>query len=467
MQLMIILDGTIVTVALPTIQEDLNFSSSGLAWVVNSYLIAFAGLLLLSGKLGDLIGSKKVFIAGLVTFTAASVLAAVAVNPLMLILGRFAQGIGGALASAVILGMIIRLYPKPGEQAKVMGIYSFVSAGGGAIGLIAGGVITETIGWTGAFWVNVPIGIIALVLAVRGLPNESGIGLHKGADVLGAVLVTVGLSLGIYTIVQLAEPETTTGQSLGYGATAAVLLIAFLIRQAKSANPLLPLRIFRSRQVSAANIVVIMIFAAGFGFQFLNALYLQKVLGFDSLRTGLAFLPAPVTLGAISLFLASKLNIRFGAHKVLLVGLFGLGAGLALLSRAPENGNYFIDVMPTLFIMGAGMGLALPAAIMMAMSGAQPADQGLASGLNNTAQQAGGAVGLAVLATTAATYTASQQDAGAAAVTALRDGYSVAFLIAAGFAFVGFLVAAFALRPAETPTHKVQETEALLAPSHM
>ncbi|WP_017588909.1 MFS transporter [Nocardiopsis ganjiahuensis] len=459
MQLMVILDGTIVTVALPTIQDDLGFTDSGLAWVVNAYLIAFAGLLLLSGRLGDLLGGKRVFIAGLATFTLASVLAGLAVNPAMLIAGRFGQGVGGAMASAVILGMIVALYPRPGEQAKAMGIYSFVSAGGGAIGLIAGGVITQTLGWESAFLVNVPIGIATLVLALRFITGQPGIGFDKGADLLGAALVTIGLSLGVYTIAQIAEPESTTGRSLGLGAIAVALLIGFLWRQTRAATPLLPLRIFRDRRLSTANLVVVTIFVAGFGFQFLGALYLQRVLGLDSLHTGLAFLPAPVTLGITSLFLSSRLTGRFGIRKVLMSGMTALAAGLLLLSRVPEQGNYFADVMPALFIMGVGMGLALPAAIMAAMSGAAPEDQGLASGLNNTAQQAGGAIGLAVLATAAAAVTADRIESGTAAMTALRDGYSLAFLIAAGVVAAGTVLTAFALRTPATPETAAEESE--------
>lgn len=442
MQLMVILDGTIVTVALPTIQDDLGFSATGLAWVVNAYLIAFAGLLLLSGRLGDLLGTKRVFVTGLVVFTAASVLAGLAVNPAMLVIGRFAQGLGGALASAVILGMIVGLYPKPGEQARAMGIYSFVSAGGGAIGLIAGGVITQTLGWQGAFLVNLPIGVIVLPAALRLLNRDRGLGLRDGADVWGALLVTAGLSLGVFAIIQSAEPGAEPAIVASYGAVAVVLLVAFTVRQARSAKPLLPLRLFRNRITTVANLVVVLVFAAGFGFQFFTALYLTKVLQFDAMRTGLAFLPAPVTLGTVSLFVANRVIDRFGSRAALLTGLFGLGAGLALLSRMPVDGNYLIDIMPALFLMGAGMGLSMPALIMTAMSGAKPADAGLASGLNNTAQQVGAAVGVAVLASLAATVSDGQDTA-----SALRDGYQVATLLAAGFVFAGLVIGWLALRP--------------------
>jgi len=272
MQLMIILDGTVVTVALPTIQNELGFSQAGLAWVMNAYLIAFAGLLLLAGRFGDLLGSKRIFLAGLSLFTAASLLCGVANGPELLIAGRFLQGLGGALASAVILGMIVGLYPAPAEQARAMGVYGFVSAGGASIGLIAGGVITQTVGWHWAFLINVPIGGVALALAVRLLASDRGIGLGSGADIAGAVLVTTGLSLAVYTIVQSAEPSVTAGKTLAQGAVALGLLVAFVIRQARASQPLLALRIFRRRSISAANGIVILIFAGGFGFQFMTAL---------------------------------------------------------------------------------------------------------------------------------------------------------------------------------------------------
>ncbi len=446
MQLMIILDGTIVAVALPAIQRELDFSQAGLAWVMNAYLVAVAGLLLLSGRLGDLVGKRPVFLAGLAVFTVASLVCGVAGSKEVLVVGRFAQGVGGALASAVILSMIVGLYPEPAKQARAIGVYSFASASGGAIGLIAGGVVTETLGWHWAFLVNVPIGVAALVLAVRLLASDRGIGLREGADVIGAVLVTTGLSLGVYTIVQSAEPGTSDVRTIGFGVVALALLVAFVLRQAKAAKPMLPLRIFRAGQLSVANLVIVLIVAAGFGFQFLTALYLQQVLGYSSMQTGLAFLPAPLAIGTVSLFLAARLTARFGTRTVLLTGLVGFAAGLLLLSHAPVNGDYLVDVMPPLLVMGVGFGLALPAIMMLAMAGVEPTDAGLASGLNNTAQQAGGAVGLAVLATLAASRTGDLLDEGAAPLSALRDGYSLAFLVAAGFVLASFVLAFLRLK---------------------
>ncbi len=447
MQLMIILDGTVVTVALPTVQRELGFSQAGLAWVMNSYLIAFAGLLLLAGRLGDLVGSKRVFVAGLGVFTAASLLCGVAGNAEVLIAGRFLQGVGGALASAVILGMIVGLYPAPGEQARAMGVYSFTSASGASIGLILGGVITQSIGWHWAFLINVPIGVAALLFAVRLLTPQAGAGLAKGADVLGAALVTGGLSLGVYTIVQTAEPHTELGRTLLLAATSIGLLAAFAVRQARIAHPLLALHIFRKRQVTAANLVVVALFAAGFGFQFTTALYVQRVLGYDSLTTGLAFLPAPIMNALMSLSIAPRLTVRFGPRRVLIAGLTIFLVALLWISQAPVDGVYVVNVGPVLAIMGAGIGVAIPAAIMLAMSGADPADTGLASGLNNTAQQAGAAIGTAVLATLAAATTSHRLGDGTTDLQALRDGYGAAWLAAAAFVLSAILVSVTLLRP--------------------
>jgi EmrB/QacA subfamily drug resistance transporter len=446
MQLMMILDGTVVTVALPIVQRDLGFSQAGLAWVMNSYLIAFAGLLLLAGRIGDLIGSKRVFVAGLGLFTAASLLCGVANSAGMLIAGRFLQGVGGALASAMILGMIVNLFPAPGEQARAMGVYSFTAASGGTIGLILGGVITQTIGWHWAFLINVPIGLVALLFAVRLLARQPGLGLANGADALGAVLVTAGLSLGVYTIVQTAEPQATLTRTLLLAAASVLLLVGFVVLQALAKSPLLALRIFRRRQVTVANVVVVLLFAAGFGFQFSTALYLQRVLGYDSFTTGLAFLPSPILNALTALFLGPRLTNRFGPRRVLIAGLLVFMLTLLWISRAPVDGSYVVHVGPVLAVMGIGVGAAIPAAIMLAMSSAEPSDAGLASGLNNTAQQAGAAIGTAVLATLAASTTTRRLGEGAGDLLALRDGYGAAWLAAAGFVLVAALLSISLLR---------------------
>lgn len=457
MQLMIVLDGTIVTVALPAIQDAVGFTQSGLSWVVNSYLLAFAGLLLLSGRLGDLLGSRTVFLAGVGVFTAASLLCGLAGSPELLIAGRFLQGAGAALASAVVVGMIVVLFPEPGEQARAMGLYSFVSAGGGAVGLIAGGVVTELYGWQWIFLANLPLGVLALGSGLRHLSRRPGLGLRAGADVAGAVLVTAGLSLGVFTIARIAEH----GLSLWYALLAVLLLVLFAVRQATAARPLVSLGVFRDRQAGGANVVVMLVFAAGFGFQFLNALYLQRVLGFDSMRTGLAFLPAPLVIGAMSLLLSARLTARFGTRRVLLTGLAALGAGLLLLSTAPVGGHYWLHVAPALVIQGVGMGLTIPAVIMRAMSNVAPADAGLASGVNSTAQQAGAAIGLAALATIATRHSDGLLVQGEPLVRALRDGYSLAFAAAAGLVFLAWAVTFTVLRDRNAPPVTAPERQAV------
>ena len=437
MALMIVLDSTITAVAVPTIQRELGFSPAGVAWVVNAYLVAFAGLLLFAGRLGDLIGAWRVFLAGLGLFTVASLLCGLAGTAGLLIAGRFVQGAGGALAAAVILGMIVRLYPEPAAQARAMGIYSFVQAGGAALGLVAGGLLTETVGWSWIFLVNVPIGAVVGVLAVRLLPREPGQGLRRGADVPGAILITVGLSLGVYAIVDTSWPA---------GATALLLIAGFVVRQRRARPPLIPLRLLGQGWLIGTNAAVVLVFAAGFGFQFFTALFVQRIMGFSALRTGLAFLPTPIVIGSVSLFVASRMVGRFGARRVLIAGLIALAAGLLGLAHAPVHPSYPIDVLPPLIIMGLGVGVVVPAIIMLSMAGAAPSDTGMVSGLNNTAQQAGAALGLAVLAAVAAAKTSAGTAAGEAPLDALRSGYSLAFFVAAGLVVCALLIAVFVLR---------------------
>ncbi|HMJ04257.1 MAG TPA: DHA2 family efflux MFS transporter permease subunit, partial [Conexibacter sp.] len=401
--LMIILDQTIVNVALPSIQDDLGFSQSSLAWVVNAYLIAFGGLLLLAGRLGDLIGRKRVFLAGLAVFALASLACGLATSQEVLIGARFVQGVGGAMTSAVILGMIVTLFPQPGEQARAIGVYSFVAAGGGAIGLLAGGVLTEAINWHWIFYVNVPIGIATAVYAVRLLDHEEGVGLAQGADAAGALLVVSSLMLSVYTIVGAADHGWGSTRTLALGALSLTLLAGFVARQATAAHPLMPLRIFRSRTIVAANLVQVFMVAGIFGMFFLGALWMQRVLGYGAVEVGLAFLPVAIAIAALSLGISARLIMRLGAKQTLLGGLVLLAAGLVLFQRLPLDASYVVDLMPGLTLMGIGGGLAFPAVMTLVMSGAGPADAGLASGLANTTQQVGGALGLAVLATLSAT----------------------------------------------------------------
>ena len=446
--LMIVLDATVVNVALPSIQDDLGFSSSSLAWVVNAYLIAFGGLLLLSGRLGDLIGRKRVFLIGLGIFTGASLLCGAAQSQELLVGARFLQGLGGAMTSAVILGMIVTMFPEPREQAKAIGVYAFVASAGGAVGLLAGGILTEAINWHWIFLVNVPIGIATAVLAQRLLASDEGIGFGEGADVLGALLITSALMLGVYTIVApAAEEGWGSGLTLGLGALALALLAAFLVREARAATPLMPLRIFRSRNVSGANAIQALSVAGMFGMFFMGALYLQRVLGYSALEIGLAFLPVTLIMGALSIRYSERLVMRFGARQTLMPGLVLIAAGLVLFTRAPVDGSYVEHVLPVMVLLGFGAGLSFPALMTLAMSGATQSDAGLASGLVNTSAQVGGALGLAVLATFSATRTEALQGSGAAAAAALNGGYHLAYAIGAALVLVALLVAATVLQP--------------------
>jgi EmrB/QacA subfamily drug resistance transporter len=445
--LMIILDQTIVNVALPSIQSALGFSQSSLAWVINAYLIAFGGLLLLAGRLGDMIGRKRIFIIGLAVFTAASLLCGLSVNPAMLIAARFLQGIGGAASSAVTLGMIVTMFPGRGEQARAIGVYSFVASAGASIGLLAGGVLTQVMSWHWIFFVNVPIGIAAGLLAYRLLEPERGSGLGRGADVTGAILVTAALMLGVYTIVETSQFGWLSGRTLGLGALAVVLLAGFFAREATAASPLLPLRVFRSRNVSGANLVQSLMVAGLLGFFFLSTLYLRLVLGLGPLQIGLAFMPVALSIGALSLGVSARLTTRFGARAVLLPGLALVTAGLALAMRAPLHSSYLVDILPAMLLIGVGAGLSFPALMTLGMSDATAEDSGLASGLLNTTVQVGGAVGLAVLATLAASRTSGLLAAGESSASALTGGYRLVYGVATALAATAVVVAATVLRP--------------------
>jgi EmrB/QacA subfamily drug resistance transporter len=444
--LMIVLDATIVNVALPTIQEDLGFSQNDLAWVVNAYLIPFGGLLLLSGRLGDLIGPRRVFLYGLAIFTGASILCALAQSQGVLIGARFVQGVGGALTSAVILGMIVTMFPEPRDQAKAIGAYTFVAVAGGSIGLLLGGILTETINWHWIFFVNIPIGIATALAALRLVPDREGIGLSAGADIPGAVLLTGGLMLGVYTILGVAEEGWGSTQTLGLGAISIALLVGFVLRQAQVANPLIPLRLFRSPQVSGANIVQSLMVIGLFGMFFLGALYMQQILGYDALQVGLAYLPLTIVMGTMSFRFTGQLNLKYGAQATLIPAMVFVGAGLLLLARTPIDATYVVDLLPAMILLGLGTGLGFPSLMTLAMSGATERDAGLASGLVNTSVQVGGAVGLAVLATLATERTEGLLTEGEPVAEALNSGYHLAYLIGAVLIVVAIVVAVTVLR---------------------
>jgi EmrB/QacA subfamily drug resistance transporter len=454
--LMIVLDATIVNVALPSIQDDLGFSQSNLAWVVNAYLIAFGGLLLLAGRIGDLIGQRRIFLIGLAVFTGASLICAVAQSQEMLVAARFVQGVGGALTSAVILGMIVTMFPEPREQAKAIGVYTFVAVAGGSIGLLAGGVLTEAINWHWIFFVNLPIGVATALFALRVVDGRPGLGVKAGADLPGAVLLTAGLMLGVYTILEVEGAGWGSTQTLSLSGVSLALLAAFLVRQARVENPLMPLRLFRSANVAGANAVQALLVVGMFGTFFLGALYMQRVLGYDALEVGLAFLPSTVVMGTMSFRFSAQLNNRYGPKATLVPAMGLIAAALLLFARTPVDANYAIDILPAAALMGLGAGLAFPSLMMLAMSGATPSDSGLASGLVNTSVQVGGAIGLAVLATLATERTDGQLADGDSTAAALNSGYHLAYLIGAALVLVAIVVAVRVLRadgPAAAESH--------------
>ena len=442
--LMTILDGSIVTVAMPAMQNDLGFSRAGLAWIVNAYLIPFGGLLLLVGRLGDLLGRKRMFTAGLAVFTAASVLCGTANSQALLIAARAVQGAGGAMASAVVLGMLVALFPEPREQARAIAVFSAVGSVGATLGTFLGGALTQLLSWHWIFLINLPIGIAAWLAAVRVLAPERGAGLRDGADYPGAAMVTGALMLTVYVIVGSGDRGTTT--TLLLAVLAVALFAAFGVRQARAASPLLRPRLFRSRLLTGANTVQILMIATMYGFQFIGALYLQRVLGFDELTTGLAFLPAPVAIGLLMMGLSARSIGRFGAYRVLLAGLVLISGGMALLSRAPAHGSYVTDVLPPMLLLAAGFAAAMPPLTQLAMSGAREEDAGLASGLFNTTQVVGGSLGLAVLSTLAASRTDGLLGHGAELVPATAEGYRLAFRVATAVALAALALAAATLR---------------------
>lgn len=444
--LMIVLDATIVNVALPSMQEDLGFSQSNLAWVINAYMIPFGGLLLLAGRMGDLLGQRRVFLVGLAVFTGASLVCAISQNQEMLVGARFIQGIGGALASAVILGMIVTMFPEPAAQAKAIGVYGFVASAGGSIGLLLGGVLTDAISWHWIFLINLPIGIAVAYLARRLVADSEGIGLSAGADYPGAALITSALMLGVFTILRIEPWGWSDTRVFGLGLVSLVLLGLFIHRQATIANPLMPLRLFRSRNVAGSNVLQALLVAGMFGMFFLGALYLQRVLGYSPLEVGLAFLPTSLLMGVLSLGLSEKLIMRFGPRNTLIPGVSLVVVGLLLFARTPVEGDYVTDLLPPFLLIAIGVGTSFPSIMTLAMSGATREDAGLASGLVNTSMQVGGAIGLAVLATVSAEHTKSLTEDGESLKAALNAGYHVAYLIGAGFAAIAVAIAVFVLR---------------------
>jgi EmrB/QacA subfamily drug resistance transporter len=444
--LMIVLDTTIVNVALPSIREDLGFSEASLAWVVNAYLLTFGGFLLLGGRLGDLFGHRRLFLIGITIFTVASVGCGLATTQGLLVGARAVQGIGGAVVSAVALSLIMSLFTEAGERAKAMGVFGFVMAGGGSIGVLLGGVLTDVLSWHWIFLVNVPIGIAVYVASLRLLPAAHGPAVSGRVDVAGAVTVTASLMLAVYAIVNGNEAGWTSGQTIGLLAAAAVLLGLFLVIEARVASPLVPLGLFRSRNLATANGIGILWAAAMFAWFFLSALYLQQVLGYSPLEVGLAFLPANVIMGVFSVGISAKLVMRFGIRAPLAVGLLLAAVGLVLFARAPVDGSFAVDVLPSMILLGFGAGMAFNPVLLAAMSDVEPSEAGLASGVVNTSFMMGGALGLAVLASIAVSRTDDLLASGEDELVALTSGYHAAFLVGAIFAVVAAALGATLLR---------------------
>jgi EmrB/QacA subfamily drug resistance transporter len=448
--LMIILDSAIVNVALPWIQRDLGFSQASLVWVVNGYLITFGGLLLLAGRVGDLVGRRRIFLIGMAVFTFASLLCGIAQTQETLVAARFLQGAGGALTSSVILGIIVTMFREPEEQAKAIGVFSFVAAGGASLGLLLGGVITQALNWHWIFFVNIPIGIATFVLARRLVPHEEGIGLREGADVPGGALITGALMLGVYALLEAPRYGWASTRTLALLALTVILLVGFVAREATAQTPLVPLHIFRKRSIVGANAVQMLGVAGLFGMFFLAVLYLQRVLGYNALETGVAFLPVSGLIGALSLGASAKLSMRYGPVAVLIPGLVLMMLALLWFTQVPVDGNYLTDVLPTMVVLGVGAGLFFPSLTTLAMADVEPHESGLASGLINTSLQVGGSIGLAVLAGLATTRSHALLGDGHSTPAALTGGYHLAFLVGAGLVLIGLAVAVW-LRPAPTP----------------
>ena len=455
--IMIVLDTTIVNVALPAIGEDLGFSQASLAWVVNAYLLTFGGFLLLGGRLGDLFGHRRLFLIGIVIFTIASLACGLANSQEFLIIARAAQGVGGAIVSVVVLSLLMIMFTEPGERAKAMGIVGFVLSGGGAVGVLLGGVITEIAAWNWIFLVNIPIGIAVFVWCLRLLPPDQRMpGTERRLDLAGAITVTAAIMIAVYAIVNGNEEGWTSAQTLGMLGAAAVLFAAFIVIEARATAPLVPLRLFKRRNISTANVIGLLMPGAMFGWFFLSALYMQLVLGYSSLEVGLAFLPGTIIWGIASIAVSDRLVMRFGFKVPLLLGLGAFMIGLLLLARAPVDGNYLIDILPSTIFFGIGGGITFNPLLLAAMGDATPMEAGLASGVVNTSFMFGGALGLAVLASAAAARTDDLLASGESQAAALTGGYHLAFLIGALFAAAAAVVGGLLLRPSAATAHGME-----------
>lgn len=444
--LMIVLDATIVNVALPAIQQDLGFSQSSLAWVVNAYLLTFGGLMLLSGRAADLLGRRRVMIAGVALFTLASLLCGLSTNQPMLVTARAVQGIGGSVVSAVSLSMVVALFPDQRDRARAMSIWGFIGSGAGTVGVIAGGLLTQTLNWHAIFLVNVPIGVIVILLARPLLPGTRGLGLDKGLDVPGTLAVIAAPILLVFGIVNASQSGWASPLTLGCVTLAVLIGVGFVLIEQRAAVPLVPLSIFGSRVIVVTNIVTMLSGAAFFGWFFFSPQYAQHILGFDALRTGATFLPATIVMMVMSLGLAARIVSHFGPKRPLVLGMLLFGVGMLLMARAPVGGSFAVDLLVPMLILGFSAGLSFMPLFLIATAEAKASDSGLVSGLISMSQMIGGAIGLAVLAGVAAVVAGGvQTDA------ALNDGYHAAFLVAGLLSLACGLISATQLEEPKVP----------------
>ncbi len=453
---MIVLDTTIVNVALPSIRTDLGFTEASLAWVVNAYMLFFGGFLLLGGRLGDLYGHRRLFAAGIAVFTAASLAAGLSSSQAILITARAAQGLGGAIVSAAGLSLMMALFTEPADRAKAMGVVGFISAGGGSVGVLLGGILTSVFGWHAVFMVNIPVGIAVYALSLRLVPATRPAASGTRLDIAGAITVTASLMIAVYAIVNENEAGWASAQTLGLLGTAGALLASFFVIESRVRDPLMPLELFRRRNLATANVMGVLWAAAMFAWFFLSALYLQLVLQFAPLQVGLAFLPGNLIMAIFSVGISAKLVMRYGLQAPLATGLGLAGIGLLLLVRAPIDGNYLIDVLPSMVLLGVGAGIAFNPMLIVAMTDVEPERSGLASGLVNTSFMMGGALGLAVLASLAAARTGDALASGAAQIAALNDGYHAAFAVGSAFALIAAGLGVKVLRLASAATVNAQ-----------
>lgn len=441
-----VLDSTIVNVALPSIRTSLNFSASNLAWVVNAYLLTFGGFLLLGGRLGDLFGRKKLFLIGIIIFTLSSLACGLAQSQVVLIIARAVQGVGGAIVAAVSLSIIMNLFTQAEERTRAMGYFGFIAAGGGSVGVLLGGFLTNSFDWHWNFLINIPIGIFVIFAAFKLLPTTHVELKHRHLDAWGAISVTSALLLAVYAIENGNQAGWLSQQTIVLLLVAIILLGIFLRIESRVRAPLMPLSLFKLRNVSTANIISVLWAAAMFAWFFLSALYLQLILKYSPLQVGLSFLPPNLIMAAFSLGLSAKMVMRFGIKKPLVFGLLLAGLGLALFVRAPVNGNFVYDVLPNMLLLGLGAGMAFNPVLLAAMNDVKPEESGLASGLVNTSFMMGGALGLAILASIAAFQTQKLVATNINSLVALNTGYHSAFFVGALFAFAAVLLGAFLLQ---------------------